>query len=785
MASTAEDLSRLLVSIELSQAKTEKQAAAIARAAEKAAKKIDGDFRVANDNVARGFQRSGQQVERSLGAQRAAVSNLSFQLNDIAMGLASGTSPFTIMVQQGSQVAQALQGPGGLIGAVKTIGGAFAQMVNPVSLASFALIGLTGAAVKYLTTLGGDTKDTNELLKTHAELIKSFDAAFGIAEKGAKRYSATLKAVELQKIKDEFGNLGEAAKAAAKDIEDSVLGISRDEFGGATKSIADMNKALDLLDREVPDFTGFSAAMSAIENSDAPQNVKDLAKQFRLSAQDAIPLQDAITSTDEKLRAVTSSGETVRKSFEALTSAALGWGEGGASAIDTVVNKVKGDLIPSMTTAAGQLMDYMRNFASLQKQIDQTPLGAIPPVFSGGGKFLNPAEEQDYRANNTKSQFEMEQEKLAKSVAKVTDTFDRLNNGVVKNYVNQVIKAESGGDANAKNPNSSATGIGQFISSTWLKLFRENFPDRAKSMSDATILALRSDADISRSLIEAYAKDNADLLRQAGVAVNEAALHLAHFLGPQGAINVLKAAPNTPVSQLLSQDAIRANPSILGNGATAGDVVAYGNRRAADTADMAANYKTAAQAAREFDKAQKEATRSAQDLGSAVGGALKGLIDAFSDGKLEAGELLDIVGKLVLQLGQMPGGFLTGSGGGFLGGILGAFFHDGGVAGGPAKHKAMSPSTWAGAKRYHTGGMAGLMPGEIPAILQRGEVVLPRGTRMGSGGQTVVINAPINAPGADAAALSRVQKSVDDLRKAVPKMVDRRQDTRSTRKTRA
>ena len=160
------------------------------------------------------------------------------------------------------------------------------------------------------------------------------------------------------------------------------------------------------------------------------------------------------------------------------------------------------------------------------------------------------------------------------------DDFAALT-GAINEFVDQVVRAESGGKANAKNPLSSATGLGQFIESTWLSLFKDNFPDRAKSMSDATILALRNDADISRSLIEKYAADNATLLRAAGVSVNAAALHLAHFLGPQGAIAVLTAKAGTPIAGLLSPGAIAANPTILGNGATVDSVRAYGERRAA------------------------------------------------------------------------------------------------------------------------------------------------------------------------------------------------------------
>ena len=173
MAATNEDLARLLVSIEFTQKQSQKQLAAIAKRGADTAGDIEKRFQKANDNVGRSFQTGGKQVERSLGAQRAAVSNLSFQLNDIAMGLASGTSPFTIMVQQGSQVSQALQGSGGLLGAVKTLGGAFATMVNPVSLASFALIGLTGAAVQYMSTVTAGGPRVDKYLKEHGEVIKT------------------------------------------------------------------------------------------------------------------------------------------------------------------------------------------------------------------------------------------------------------------------------------------------------------------------------------------------------------------------------------------------------------------------------------------------------------------------------------------------------------------------------------------------------------------------------------------------------------------------------------
>lgn len=398
MAATAEDLARLVVSIELSQAKTEKQAAAIAKAAERAARKIDGDFASANDNVARSFERGGKRVERSLGSQRAAVSNLSFQLNDIAMGLASGTSPFTIMVQQGSQVSQALQGSGGLIGAVKTLGGAFATMVNPVSLASFALIGLTGYAVQYFSNLKSEVPDTNELLKTHGEIIRSFDEAYGIASEGVKKYTDAAKQIELLKLKDEFGSLGSAAKDAAGDISDNILGRSVDEFEGATQSIEQFRAALRLLDKDTPDFREFALAMSAIESSGAPDSVKALAKEVRLSAQESIALQEAIEGAQKRLDNVETSSHAVKAAFVALTSAALGLGEGGQKAIGSIAERMTGELIPATQQAIRELATYFQNFQKLQKMVEQRPLNTLAPLVSGGGQFLNPDQMQTFKS---------------------------------------------------------------------------------------------------------------------------------------------------------------------------------------------------------------------------------------------------------------------------------------------------------------------------------------------------------------------------------------------------
>ena len=147
--------------------------------------------------------------------------------------------------------------------------------------------------------------------------------------------------------------------------------------------------------------------------------------------------------------------------------------------------------------------------------------------------------------------------------------------------------------------------------------------------------------------------------------------------------------------------------------------------------------------------------KDAQDTAKGVGGALRnafqGAENAFrrfvTTGKLDfKGLVRSILADLaVLQFkkavlgpisdalagafggggGGFGGGGGAGSGGGF-GKILGSIFHDGGTVGAPTGRRAVPALAFAGAPRIHDGGWVGLRPGEVAAILQRGERVQSR-----------------------------------------------------------
>lgn len=134
--------------------------------------------------------------------------------------------------------------------------------------------------------------------------------------------------------------------------------------------------------------------------------------------------------------------------------------------------------------------------------------------------------------------------------------------------VARIIGAESGGRASAKNPNSSASGVGQFLDSTWVETVKAHRPDIAKGKTTQQILALKNDPVLGREMTAAYTKDNAEFLHNQGIETTAGNVYLAHFLGPRGAAVVLKADPGTPISQLVDENVMRANPFLKGKSAS-------------------------------------------------------------------------------------------------------------------------------------------------------------------------------------------------------------------------
>jgi hypothetical protein len=143
--------------------------------------------------------------------------------------------------------------------------------------------------------------------------------------------------------------------------------------------------------------------------------------------------------------------------------------------------------------------------------------------------------------------------------------------------VERIIGVESVGNPTAKNPNSSATGLGQFTSGTWMQIVRKYKPQIAQCRTIAEVLALRNNADVSRRMTAHLVQENSEALRRAGAPVTDGSVYLAHFAGSGGAVALLKADPNASAESVLGAAVVEANPFLRGK--TAADVIAWADRK--------------------------------------------------------------------------------------------------------------------------------------------------------------------------------------------------------------
>ncbi len=165
---------------------------------------------------------------------------------------------------------------------------------------------------------------------------------------------------------------------------------------------------------------------------------------------------------------------------------------------------------------------------------------------------------------------------------------DELTDGAAVNVVvERIIGVESNGDANAKNGRSSATGLGQFLSETWLDLIRTYRPDLSKGRSESKLLELRREAKLAREITTRFVERNAAMLRQRGLPVTAGTIYLAHFAGSAGAVAILSAPDNADAALIMAnadatgrtkrEQIIKANPFL--EYFTVADLKVWANRK--------------------------------------------------------------------------------------------------------------------------------------------------------------------------------------------------------------
>lgn len=149
---------------------------------------------------------------------------------------------------------------------------------------------------------------------------------------------------------------------------------------------------------------------------------------------------------------------------------------------------------------------------------------------------------------------------------------------------------ESGFRGNVHANKGSATGLFQFTGATWLRMMHDHgaqygYADLAKSVkvnaqgiavvpdkqTERRILELRGNNRLSALFAGEYAKNNGTRLQEVtGHKATPAELHLAHLLGPNGAIRFIKAhdVNGSQSAAKVVPEAAKQNPELFYNRGT-------------------------------------------------------------------------------------------------------------------------------------------------------------------------------------------------------------------------
>jgi hypothetical protein len=273
-------------------------------------------------------------VAKSLGAAKFQTANLAAQFQDIAVQLQGGQSPFTVALQQGTQISQVL-GQSGATGAVGLLSSAFKSLISPTSLATIGIIALGGAAVQYGLKAIGAVDDLDTTLKEHAELIKSLKESYGEAAKGvdlvvkkSTEVQAALLGLKTDEVQKRLRGLTNSLLASVTTFVQ--LGDAAGQFEErASPKFKAFEGAIEALREQArngtPDIRAFREAVSNIVDNTADANVKAAGKSLLDISTAASTAEDVLLGTGKAMRnlgadalAAAEAGEAFAKSLDTL-----------------------------------------------------------------------------------------------------------------------------------------------------------------------------------------------------------------------------------------------------------------------------------------------------------------------------------------------------------------------------------------------------------------------------------------------------------------------------------
>ncbi len=185
-------------------------------------------------------------------------SNAAFQIQDIAMMSMMGQAPMMTALQQGPQLAMAMQAGGGL----KSLLAGLASLVSVPMLLTVGLTAATAAAIQYFTNMKSGSEDSDEALKKQNALIAAVAAKWGDALPALRAYND-----ERQRgadIKDALAGTQAAVQQQFVEERAAVAGLNFE--------IADVITTLQLLGGHGDDLLPLQQAFNTLQDRVAGSN---------------------------------------------------------------------------------------------------------------------------------------------------------------------------------------------------------------------------------------------------------------------------------------------------------------------------------------------------------------------------------------------------------------------------------------------------------------------------------------------------------------------------------
>jgi len=202
---------------------------------------------------------------------------------------------------------------------------------------------------------------------------------------------------------------------------------------------------------------------------------------------------------------------------------------------------------------------------------------------------LAAAKEAEKNAREKRQLLDKERDELLKTSKNFTGTVSTTSG-----YLQKMIQAESGGRNIANQSGaggkatSSAYGVAQITKGTFEGLAKqagEGNPLKGKTFED-----MKGDVNLQMEAAQQLTDKNRKMLQSYGVSTSDAALYLAHFLGPSGAVKVLSQPDGVNLQTAgVSASQIAANP-MLQKMSTVGDLKKWADAKMGGSGFEVAKY---------------------------------------------------------------------------------------------------------------------------------------------------------------------------------------------------